>query len=91
MNADQPPIARYRLTVTITGNTLNEIEDELVTQTRGGFLIDSGYGKRHEWNATDGRCTRVMEHRNPDMTPERYMAELHAWVDERRAERQDQK
>lgn len=75
----EPPIARYRLTVTITGNTLDEVEDELVTLTRGGFLLDSGYGKRDEWNSTSGRATRVMEHRNPEMTPERYRAELDAW------------
>lgn len=29
----------------------------------------------------------VMEHRNPDMTPERYAAELDAWFTARRAER----
>lgn len=37
----EPPIARYRLTLTIKGNTLDEIERELVVQTRGGFLLDS--------------------------------------------------
>lgn len=36
-----PPVPRYRLTLTITGNTLDEIEHELVVQTRGGFLLDS--------------------------------------------------
>ncbi len=36
-----PPVPRYRLTLTITGNTLDEIERELVVQTRGGFLLDS--------------------------------------------------
>ena len=35
-----PPVPRYRLTLTITGNTLDEIEHELVVQTRGGFLLD---------------------------------------------------
>ena len=34
----EPPVARYRLTLSIVGNTLNEIEDELLAQTRGGFL-----------------------------------------------------
>jgi len=34
-------VPRYRLTLTITGNTLDEIEHELVVQTRGGFLLDS--------------------------------------------------
>ena len=73
------PIARYRLTLTIKGNTLDEIEDRLATQVNGGFLLDSDYGKRDSWNSTDGTTTSVMEHHNPDMTPERYAAELDAW------------
>lgn len=44
------------------------MEPELIVQTRGGFLLDSNYGKRDSWNSTDGTA-RVMEHRNPDMTP----------------------
>lgn len=75
----EPPIARYRLTLTIKGNTLDEIEDRLATQVNGGFLLDSDYGKRDSWNSTDGTTTSVMEHHNPDMTPERYAAELDAW------------
>ncbi len=82
----EPPVSRYLLTITIKGNTLDEIEDELLAQTHGGFLIDSDYGKRHSWNSTDGTTTRVMEHRNPDMTPERYAAELEAWWKARKAE-----
>jgi len=83
----EPPIARYRLTLTIKGNTLDEIEDRLATQVNGGFLLDSDYGKRDSWNYTDGTTTSVMEHHNPDMTPERYAAELHAWWTARNAER----
>jgi hypothetical protein len=83
----EPPVARYRLTLTIKGNTLDEIEDALIVQTRGGFLLDSDYGKRDSWNSTDGTTTSVMEHLNPDMTPERYAAELHAWWTARKAER----
>jgi len=83
----EPPIARYRLTLTIKGNTLDEIEDRLATQVNGGFLLDSDYGKRDSWNSTDGTTTSVMEHHNPDMTPERYAAELDAWWTARNAER----
>ena len=83
----EPPIARYRLTLTIKGNTLDEIEDRLATQVNGGFLLDSDYGKRDSWNSTDGTTTSVMEHLNPDMTPERYSAELDAWWTARKAER----
>ena len=83
----EPPIARYRLTLTIKGNTLDEIEDRLATQVNGGFLLDSDYDKRVPWSSTDGTTTSVMEHHNPDMTPERYAAELDAWWTARNAER----
>ena len=87
MNAP-PPVPRYRLTLTITGNTLDEIEDELVAQTRGGFLLDSDYYRRHEWEVVGGSRTSRMEHTNPDMTPERYNAELRAWFNARKAIRE---
>lgn len=74
-----PPVPRYRLTLTITGNTLDEIERELVVQTRGGFLLDSGYMRRDFWEIVTARYISVMEHVNPEMTPERYDAELDAW------------
>jgi len=83
---NEPPVARYRLTLTIRGNTLDEIEDELRTQIHGGFLLDSDYGKRDSWDSTGGRLRSVMEHRNPQMTPERYAEELNAWCNERREE-----
>lgn len=83
----QPPIPRYRLTLTIRGNTLDEIEHELIVQTRGGFLLDSDRYTRDAWDSTDGRVHSVMEHRNPEMTPEQYAAELTAWADARRAAR----
>ena len=82
-----PPTPRYRLTLTITGNTLDEVLRELVVQTRGGFLLDSDGYRRHEWEVIGGTVTRVMEHINPDMTPERYQAELDEWWDSRKAER----
>ena len=84
----EPPVARYRLTLTIRGNTLDEIEDALITQTQGGFMLDSDYGKRHWWDSTDGTTTSVMEHRNPYMTPERYAVEMDAWWKARKAERE---
>lgn len=83
----EPPTPRYRLTLTITGNTLDEIERELVVQTRGGFLMDSDYNKRDEWKFIGGRVTSTMEHTNPDMTPDRYDTELDAWWKARKAAR----
>ena len=84
-----PPVPRYRLTLTITGNTLDEIEHELVVQTRGGFLLDSGYMRRDFWEIVTGRYISVMEHVNPEMTPERYDAELDAWWAGRKAGRRE--
>lgn len=89
MNAP-PPVAKFKFTLTITGNTLTEIEDELVAQTRGGFLLDSDCYLRHEWEVVGGRRTSCMEHTNPDMTPERYDAELRAWFDARKAHKRRQ-
>ena len=83
----QPPVPKYRLTLTIEGNTLDEVEGELLTQTRGGFLMASDYYKRDEWHVVGGRCTSHMEHANPGMTPERYDVELADWHEVRRAER----
>ena len=80
-----PPIARYRLTLTITGNTLDEVETELLVQTRGGLLLDSDYYKRDAWTVHGGRVTSRMEHANPEMTPERYKAELDEWWRARKA------
>ena len=82
-----PPKTRYKLTLTVYGNTLDEVERELVVQTRGGFLMDSGYYKRDEWTCYGGRITSVMEHQNPEQTPEKYAAELDAWSEARRVAR----
>ena len=83
----EPPRAKYRLTVTVTGNTLEEVEEELGYQVRGGFLLDSDCYRRDEWTVYGGTSTRVMKCVNPGMTPERYQAELSEWWDARKAER----
>ena len=79
MHETPPPVAKYRLTVEITGNTHGEVEHELLLLTRGGYLHDSDYYTRDEWSVIGGRSTRRMEHANPDMTPERYDVELESW------------
>ena len=83
----KPPTARYKLTLTITGNTLDEIEGVLLSQTNGGFLLNSDYYRRDEWDVTDGRYTSRMEHVNPEQTPENYARELGEWMKQRRKER----
>ena len=82
-----PPVARYRYTLTLTGNSVDEIESELLTQTRGGFLIDSDYEKRDEWHVAGGCKTSVMKQVNPGMTADRYAEELDAWWRSRKASR----
>lgn len=87
--SDTPPVARYRLHLTIDGNTLDEIESELTYQANGGFLLDSDHGKRDSWHVIGGRVASRMEHLRPDMTPERFKAELAEWWDARRAAKAD--
>ena len=89
MTAPEPPVTKYELTVKIRGNTHDEIEDELLTLVRGGYLLDSDYGKRDAWNSTGGRCTSVMVHTNPEQTPEKYRDELDAWWSEHKAARRE--
>ena len=82
----EPPVARYRLTLTIDGNSFDEIDDELRILANGSTHEDSLFtGRaRHEWDIYGPRVKRHMEHRNPDMTPEKYDGELKAWADSRR-------
>lgn len=77
----RPPVAKYKLTVTIRGNTHAEIVDELLTMTNGGYLLASDYETRDSFDSWGGRDHMVLEHTNPDQTPERYREELKAWSD----------
>jgi hypothetical protein len=74
-----PPVAKYTLTLTITGNSHDEIETELAYQSRGTYLLNSDYQKRDEFLVYGGRYTSKLVHTNPEMTPERYESELSAW------------
>lgn len=82
-----PPVAKYRLTLTITGNSHDEIEGELLSMTRGGYLLDSNYYERDEFRVIGGRRTSELEHANPTMTPEQYEEDLHEWAKARRLTR----
>lgn len=82
-----PPTAKYRLTVTIDGNTPEEIEDELGYLARGGFIIYSDGYTRDDFTVYGGRLTAKLEHTNPEMTPEQYKADLEAWSAARKAAR----
>lgn len=82
----KPPVARYRLTLTIDGNSFDEIDNELRVLAGGSTYRDSLFFglERHEWSIYEPRVKKRMEHRNPDMTPEKYDDELTAWADSRR-------
>lgn len=85
--APEPPVSKYKLTITIRGNTHDELMEELLTMTRGGYLLASDYYARDTFDSTGGRDRMVLEHTNPDMTPERYAAELTAWFEARKEAR----
>ena len=96
MNSE-PPVAKYRYTLTITGNSHDEIADRLRGVEINHWQDVTGYTadrvQRDEFDITDGTATRVLEHTNPDQTPERYHAELMAWVPtacEKRAKAEDE-
>lgn len=83
-NSNPPPVAKYRYTLTITGNSHDEVMSELVSMTRGAYLLDSKYYESDEFTVYGGRSTRKLEHANPGQTPERYKEELDAWSDRRK-------
>jgi hypothetical protein len=89
MSAD-PPVTRYKLTVTVYGNTIHEVDDELgmVANSFAGLDVGPGFdlfpdAAIHEFTVTGGRSTRKLEHTNPEMTPEQYQRDLNAWAAER--------
>ena len=82
-----PPVAKYKLSLTITGNSHEEIENELLSMTRGGYLLNSEYYKRDSFHVIGGRETAILEHANPEQTPEKYADDLKAWADARKAVR----
>ena len=71
-----PPKARYRLSLQITANTLEELEQELDARAIHFAIENRG---RHTRDEVGPRHHLVLEHANPTMTPERYDVELRAW------------
>ena len=74
-----PPAAKYKYTLTIKGNSHQEIQDELLTAVNGGYLLDSDYETRDSFDVIGGSTRSVLEHTNPDMTPELYFEALKKW------------
>lgn len=82
-----PPVTKYKFTAVIRGNTHEEITSELLSMTRGGYLLASDYEKRDEFDSIGGRDHMTLEHTNPDMTPEQYKIDLAAWFEDRKTAR----
>lgn len=78
----KPPVARYRLEVVITGNTIEELADELHVQANN-FDYESMRGRTTR-KIYGGRHHLIVEERNPEMTPDRYDEDLTAWAESRR-------
>lgn len=85
----EPPKAKYTYTLTVTGNSHDEIERELLVMTRGGYLLDSQYHERDEFTVYGGTSTRRLEHTNPGQTAEGYRRELDEWSEARKAARRE--
>lgn len=80
----KPPVARYRLELVITGNTMDELVNELHVQTND-FDFET-FGGRTTRDQFGGRHQLIVTETNAEMTPERYTEELLAWSDARRRE-----
>lgn len=84
MSDDQPPTAKYRYTLQITGNTLDEIERELLMRSN-----EFGYetARRDEFAMVGGTYTQTLVVADGTQTPEKYATDLEAWMDARKAQR----
>lgn len=81
----KPPVAKYELTLVLHGNSHEELESELLSMTRGGYLLDSDYHRRDDFHVIGVNGVRTLRHTNPQMTPERYAADLETWWQSRKA------
>ena len=80
-----PPTTKYRYTLVIDANSHDEVVREIESMTLGGYLLDSDYLTRDEFQVTGGRRTAKLEHINPEQTPENYAHELDTWWKARKA------
>ena len=84
------PVPKYKLTIVIEGNSLDEVADELHS-VYNGFWLDvrspADDDERDSFLIVSGRSQRTMLHANPEQTPEKYADDLKAWADARKAVR----
>ena len=84
MPDDRPPTAKYRYTLQVTGNTLDDIEHELQIASNE-FAYDTA--TRDEFAIQGGTATQTLIVADPDQTPDKYLTDLEAWMQRRRDER----
>lgn len=82
MTEQEPPVAKYRYTLVVTGNSLDEIDGEIADA-----LNEIWAEPALDFERVGGRSQRKLEHLNPEMTRERYDAELAAWWAARKADK----
>jgi hypothetical protein len=78
---DRPPVAKYRLDIEVTGNTLEEVFHELHVAVNDAEFESL---RTDTIDRISGRHTLTLAKPNPEMTPDRYADELETWVDRRR-------
>lgn len=76
-----PPVAKYRYTLQITGNSLDEVEDELQRLAK-----QFGYETAHrdELAIQSGTYTQTLVVVDREQTPEKYEAALEEWMMKRK-------
>ncbi|AMS02806.1 hypothetical protein SEA_YEEZY_61 [Gordonia phage Yeezy] len=87
MTDNPPPVHKYKHTLTVYGDSHEDIERELGFHLRGGYLLDSDYHQRDEFTVYGGTKTSILEHTNPGQTAENYARELNEWSEKRKAAR----
>lgn len=84
------PRAKYTLVVEMTANSHEELADMVHGLEVNWWHHYSQYGERDAFDSTDGRTSVLLDHTNPEQTPETYSAELSAWAERRRNARKSE-
>lgn len=82
MGEPMPPVPRFKLTVEIEGNTLDDVLNEAYSV---GINAPAQIRGRDECEIVGGSRTIRLTHQNPDMTPQQYASELAEWSRLRRS------
>lgn len=84
-----PPKTRYELKLRIHGNSHEELMSEVLSITRGGYLLATDHYQRDEVTSYGGSNTIELIHTNPGQTKEKYEEELETWFETTKARRRE--